>query len=313
MLSWIARRFTYTNVAMTLALVFAMTGGAFAANKYLITSTKQIKPSVLKQLQGKSGKAGPEGKAGAAGLPGKDGTNGINGQGGTPGVNGESVTNTPVAAGASSCAKLGGAEFKVGGGVATFACDGKAGANGVPGESVVMKAEPKGANCKEGGANFVVAGKTEYACNGSEGSPWTAGGTLPKGKTLTGQWAAGGLAECAYPSCASFGYIQTGVSLALPLAFAPTSIIIGKEEGKGEPKEATAIANGECTGTSSEPGAAEGKLCVFISEEVNLIARPEMGVLTGPESHHTYGFKVFAFSKEKGAMAMTGSWAATAT
>jgi hypothetical protein len=40
------KRFTYTNVAMTLALVFAMTGGAYAAFTSLITSTKQISPSV---------------------------------------------------------------------------------------------------------------------------------------------------------------------------------------------------------------------------------------------------------------------------
>ncbi|MGH2879601.1 MAG: hypothetical protein ACRDK4_08360, partial [Solirubrobacteraceae bacterium] len=60
---------------MTLALVFAMTGGAYAAKKYLITNTKQISPKVLKQLKGAkgpAGPAGPEGKAGAPGSPGKD-------------------------------------------------------------------------------------------------------------------------------------------------------------------------------------------------------------------------------------------------
>ncbi len=44
------RHLSYANVTATLALVFAMTGGAFAANHYLLTSTKQISPKVLKQL-----------------------------------------------------------------------------------------------------------------------------------------------------------------------------------------------------------------------------------------------------------------------
>ena len=63
MFSVIRRRATYANVAMTLALVFAMTGGAYAAKKWVITSTKQIKPSVLKQLTGKAGPGGPPGAA----------------------------------------------------------------------------------------------------------------------------------------------------------------------------------------------------------------------------------------------------------
>jgi hypothetical protein len=44
------RHLSYANVTATLALVFAMTGGALAANHYLLTSTKQISPKVLKQL-----------------------------------------------------------------------------------------------------------------------------------------------------------------------------------------------------------------------------------------------------------------------
>jgi hypothetical protein len=50
------RRLSYANVASTLALVIALGGGtAWAAHTYLVTSTSQIKPSVLKKLQGKNG------------------------------------------------------------------------------------------------------------------------------------------------------------------------------------------------------------------------------------------------------------------
>ncbi len=89
MFSWIRRRATYANVAMTLALVFAMTGGAYAAKKYLITSTKQISPSVLKQLVGKAGPAGANGKDGAPGAQGPQGPAGANGKDGTNGADGK--------------------------------------------------------------------------------------------------------------------------------------------------------------------------------------------------------------------------------
>lgn len=112
----ISRRLTYANVAMTFALVFAMSGGAYAANKYLITSTKQVKPSVLKQLQGKAGPAGPagaQGPQGPAGPAGK-GEKGETGAPGTPGTNGKSVTtgNAPVGSGAGKC-EQGGATVEV--------------------------------------------------------------------------------------------------------------------------------------------------------------------------------------------------------
>jgi hypothetical protein len=85
MFSAIRKRLTYANVAMTLALVFAMSGGAYAANKFLITSTKQISPKVLKALKGKPGAAGPAGLAGATGAAGAQGPAGAAGAQGPAG------------------------------------------------------------------------------------------------------------------------------------------------------------------------------------------------------------------------------------
>lgn len=86
---------TYINVVLTMALVFAMTGGAYAASKYLITSTKQISPKVLKQLKGArglkgaSGPAGPQGPAGPVGARGETGAVGKEGEVGKEGKEGQ--------------------------------------------------------------------------------------------------------------------------------------------------------------------------------------------------------------------------------
>src|SRR5437764_1330047 len=46
-LRWLRRHLNYANVIATLALFFAITGGALAAKHYLINSTKQINPKVM--------------------------------------------------------------------------------------------------------------------------------------------------------------------------------------------------------------------------------------------------------------------------
>jgi hypothetical protein len=88
MLARIRKRLSYTNVALTLALVFAMTGGAYAAGRYVITSTKQIKPSVLKQLKGQAGAPGAQGPAGQNGAAGAKGDTGAEGKQGPEGKEG---------------------------------------------------------------------------------------------------------------------------------------------------------------------------------------------------------------------------------
>jgi hypothetical protein len=70
------RRLNYANVTATLALFFAMTGGAFAAKHYVLNSTKQINPKLLSVLKGKPGPTGP---AGANGPQGQEGSKGLTG------------------------------------------------------------------------------------------------------------------------------------------------------------------------------------------------------------------------------------------
>jgi hypothetical protein len=50
------RRPSPAMVVACLALFVASTGTSIAASHYLITSTKQIKPTVLKQLKGAEGR-----------------------------------------------------------------------------------------------------------------------------------------------------------------------------------------------------------------------------------------------------------------
>jgi hypothetical protein len=85
------RSLSYANITATLALVFSMSGGALAASHYLINSTNQINPKVLKKLKGGTGKAGANGAPGAAGVTGATGATGGTGKEGPPGAAGSAV------------------------------------------------------------------------------------------------------------------------------------------------------------------------------------------------------------------------------
>ncbi len=261
MLSFVSRRITFANVAMTLALVLAMSGGAFAAGKFLVTSTKQISPKVLKSLQGKAGPAGAVGAQGAAGPAGPQGPSGPAGPAGTPGAKGEAGPE--------------GKEGKVG-------KDGKAGVTG---------------------------------------SPWTAGGTLPSGKTETGTWSFGPVESSAEatPSIASFP-----IPLAAPLSgagceeeIAPCQVHFinqfGKEVVGGKEKQ-----SGVCTGNVAAPTAAPGNLCVYAAELNNVFIQVAASERIKPVSPSGIGAgttgAVWAgiFKENPGGFSGYGTWAVTA-
>lgn len=284
-MSRIRPRLTYANVAATLALVFAMTGGAYAASKFIITSTKQIKPSVLSQLKGKAGPAGrtgavgAQGPAGAAGAKGETGTAGKNGENGVAGKDGTSVTSVEKA-------------------------------SGVLGP------------CKEGGSEFTAASGKTYACNGAkgkEGSPWTLGGTLPSEKTETGSWAF------KNPTASVVLSLAIPISFTLPLEAAlaacdPTETPAGCKvhfiNAAGEEVVNGAVGIGEptvdCLGTVAAPTAKPGNLCVYTGAATGLAAGSEQirSAATGANGASVAGAQISA-NVTAGAEGY-GTWAVTA-
>lgn len=195
MFSRVRKRLTFANVTLTLALVFMMTGGAYAAKKYLITSTKQISPAVLKQLQGKAGPGAP-GAPGAPGPQGPVGPAGANGKGeqGQKGDQGPAGPTGPA---------------------------GATGPSGTPGAT-----GPKGAT----GTPGIPGENGTTGPTGPEGSPWTVGGTLPSGKSEKGTWVVSGNTGERHTTSISFP-----IPLAGALAEEHVHFIEGKGTGGGCP------------------------------------------------------------------------------
>ena len=239
----IRARFTYANVAMTLAFVFAMTGGAYAASKIIITSTKQIKPSVLAQLRGKAGPAGatgaqgPAGPQGPAGANGKDGSPGANGTNGTAG---ENVTSTVVAKGDATC-KEGGSKFTAGG-KETFAC------NGAKGPEGNIKATLNPGATETG--TFLALPEFKEEIKEEETSPGV--------KEVVSKEVVGTTEELANLSFA--------IPLATPIESSRTHYVTAEEIENRENQTGSKEAPKECPGTQAAPEAQEGNLCIYESK-----------------------------------------------
>jgi hypothetical protein len=197
MLRFSRKRLSYSSIAATLALLFAMSGGALAATHYLITSTKQISPKVLQALKAKNGTngtAGPAGPAGPSGTAGPAGPPGPQGSKGETGIAGKDGTGQQGERGPR------GPQGEPGE-------PGSAGQPGTPGQ------------------------------DGKEGSPWTVNGTLPAGKTEKGQWVISEEIlktefKLSFPKTALSFPIPLSTTLV-----GPAENFIGPEEGEGEGKE----------------------------------------------------------------------------
>jgi Collagen triple helix repeat (20 copies) len=265
MFSALRKHISPTTVVAFLALVFAMTGGAFAASSgsgggsspgarasasVTPTATAAKSKAKPKTKAGPRGPAGPAGKNGATGATGPVGAAGSQGPAGAAGAKGE--TGAPGAAGVA----------------------GAAGATGP---------------------------------TGPEGSFNT---TLPKGKTLKGDWS---ITQTLPGTGLIGGATSTAVSFGIPLEAAPTVIYI---------KENEATPSG-CTGNAEDPGAEPGNLCVFTGSEDNI---SQVSVCPTSESVNAWvncvsgggrkadpsGFAVALFDAQAGLVTLNGTWAVTA-
>ena len=118
------RHLSYANVVATMALVFAMSGGALAASHYLITKTSQIKPSVLKKLKGNIGHTGATGPSGPSGPPGSAGKEGQQGALGTTIVDRiRSISLVETATGSEAKGEIAGTGDALSGGTFTQGAD----------------------------------------------------------------------------------------------------------------------------------------------------------------------------------------------
>lgn len=246
MLSSFRNRFGIPGVISVVALVFAMFGGAYAASDNGNSGSEAT--ASAKAKQGPKGPKGPKGAKGDTGPAGPAGPAGAKGDTGAQGANGNDGAN------------------------------GNNGANGKDGVSPVGTSfgGSKG-GCSEGGVEFKGA-NTTYACNGKKGEPWSVGGTLPAGKTLTGAWGVAIVPKETEPDVYAVTQGFSPISFALPLSASPEGVLVGttteqKEEG---------VTLG-CPGVvDGVPTANPGKLCVYTSFRTNI--EPEQFAFFGATS-----------------------------
>ena len=286
-----SRHVNPTTVLAFLALLLALTGGAFAASgpggsapsratgasaRAAATSSRAGAGSEAVAAKSKAkGKAGPRGPAGPRGATGAVGPAGPAGPGGATGPAGPQGPQ------------------------------GAAGASGEPGTSVTST-ESKGklGPCKEGGSEFKAGASTTYACTGKEGSPWTAGGKLPPGKTETGAYAV------SRTVTAGNEFPVTAISFPIPLETPPAEFAI--------------VAVGETpppgcgSGSAAKPEALPGNLCIFEGEaslinkggmHIHEVLSPAGGAVgtTGAE----LGFLIEGSMTAGEAVSAEGTWAVT--
>lgn len=278
------RHLTYANIAATLAVVFAMSGGAYAlsgtGHQPAVSASVTVAHAarkISKRSKGNAGARGPVGPRGATGATGATGPQGPAGPQGSVGEKG--------AAGAKGATGATGAAGEAG----------PVGPKGEAGEGVkVTQLTGKQGGCEEGGVEVANKFGKGVACNGGAGG----GGyleQLPEGKTEHGFWSASSAGST------DGGPHRGDVTITFPIPIRPsfeeetnTLFINGDEK------------NAHCpSGGFNEPKAEPGYLCIYIISEED----GEPGI--GSEIITPYGI-LFQFKGTSAEGNAVGSWAATA-
>jgi hypothetical protein len=143
--------------------------------------------------------------------------------------------------------------------LATAGQPGPAGPQGVPGA--------KG-DAGAAGAKGDTGAQGPKGDKGDPGDPWTAGGTLPSNKTLTGAWSV------AANDGNSTGALAASASFNIPLATAPALHVIDKDGFETtfnfDTFEEEAAEQPLCEGDAANPTAAPGVICVYVETDLDV-------------------------------------------
>jgi hypothetical protein len=241
---------------LALALLFALSGTAMARNhsarnRYLITSTNQISPSVLAKLKGSRGPQGPPGSGplgpqglqgivGPIGLPGERGAQGSVGPTGEQGPEGaQGPPGTPGEHGAQGVTGPVGATGSTGPSGGPQGPTGAAGSNGA-----------NGSNGSGGGGEAA-----DRVCETSGISPNEVTNCFLKTKVAeTGGWSASISVPNGGPQQQANGIVS--FSPKYPLEPSTLTLNYRNEAEAGSPTP-------PCLGSINEPQAEKGNLCVY--------------------------------------------------
>jgi hypothetical protein len=168
---------------------------------------------------------------------------------------------------------------------ARTALHGARGFRGLPGQRGLQG--PRGLPGQAGEAGATGA----TGLQGKPGDPAQFPQTLPSGRTETGDFSIRFNAAAAGQSG------DDSISFALPLATAPTPVLGGSQN---------------CTGTTANPTAPAGTLCLYYNQVTNVAARDVVNAMGAVASADRQGAVLDAVSSGAGDTLARGSWAVTA-